>query len=230
VFPQITDIARSDRAFLGRAVRFLVGVAAIRQFLDIGTGLPTADNTHEVAQSLAPETRIVYVDNDPLVLTHARALLTSSDEGVTDYIEADARDPEKILAGATETLDFTRPVAIMLLGVLHYIPDYDQTLQVVRRLLDAVPSGSYLAITHATLDTTLGSREGADKNAEAGEYWNKNAPMPIAHRSKERITAYFDGLELVDPGVVSMPLWRPENTTFGEPSAVFGYGGVGRKP
>ncbi|MQY12879.1 hypothetical protein SRB5_30180 [Streptomyces sp. RB5] len=230
VFPQITDIARTDRAFLGRAVRHLVEDAGIRQFLDIGTGLPTANNTHEVAQSLAPESRIVYVDNDTLVLTHARALLASSPEGATDYLEADARDPQKILAAAKRTLDFDRPVAIMLLGVLHYIPDYERTLEVVHELLEAVPSGSYLTITHATFDTTLGSQEGVEKNAEATEYWNKNAPMPIAHRSKGRIMAYFEGLDVVDPGVVSMPLWRPETTPFGEPPAVFGYGGVARKP
>ncbi|MFW6691359.1 SAM-dependent methyltransferase [Streptomyces sp. MAR4 CNX-425] len=229
-FPQITDIARADRAFLARAVAYLVEEAGIRQFLDIGTGLPTAGNTHEVAQSLAPEARVVYVDNDPLVLTHARALLTSSPAGATDYVEADARDPETILGAAARTLDFDRPVAVMMLGVLHYVPEYQRTLGVVRRLLEAVPGGSHLAITHATFDAALGGREGMEGNAEATEYWNRNAPMPIAHRAKELIAAYFDGLDLVDPGLVSMPLWRPETTPFGEPPPLFGYSGVGRKP
>ncbi|HKB29536.1 MAG TPA: SAM-dependent methyltransferase, partial [Streptosporangiaceae bacterium] len=156
IFPQIVDIARADRTFLGRAVRYLAGEAGIRQFLDIGTGLPTLDNTHEVAQRVAPQSRIVYVDNDPLVLVHARALLTSTPEGACNYIEADLREPDKILKAAAATLDLAQPVAITLLGILHFISDHDEAYQIVTRLVDAVPPGSYLALTHATLDPSLG--------------------------------------------------------------------------
>src|SRR6266542_3231274 len=172
VFPEIVEVARVSRAFLVRAVRYLAGEAGIRQFLDIGTGLPTADNTHEVAQRIAPESRIVYVDNDPLVLVHARALLTSSPEGVTDYVDADLHDPDKILQEAARTLDFTQPIALMLLGIVNFIRDREGPHQIVTRLLDAVPSGSYLALTHATLEL------GGQANAEAQRFWNENATVP----------------------------------------------------
>src|SRR5262249_6199821 len=152
IFPEIMDIARADRAFLGRAVRHIAGEAGVRQFLDIGTGLPTLDNTHEVAQRVAPESRIVYVDNDPLVLVHARALLTSNPQGACDYIEADLYEPGKILEAAARTLNFNQPVALMLLGILHFIPDTDEAYGIVDRLRGAVPSGSYLTLTHATLE------------------------------------------------------------------------------
>ncbi|MEU6714171.1 SAM-dependent methyltransferase [Nonomuraea sp. NPDC046802] len=228
IFPGIIDIARTDRAFLGRAVRHLVEQAGIRQFLDIGTGLPTMDNTHEVAQRIAPDSRVVYVDNDPLVLVHARALLVGAPEGATDYAEADLRDPEEILRRAAKTLDFSQPVAIMLLGILHFIPDYDQVRQVVRRLLDAVPSGSYLALTHATFD--LGDTATVEANAEAQEAWNDKAADTISARTSDQILRFFDGLELVEPGLVSMSRWRVEATPFGEPDDVAGYCGVGRKP
>src|SRR6266496_3356023 len=142
VYPEIVEVARVSRAFLGRAVRYLAGEVGIRQFLDIGTGLPTANNTHEVAQRVAPSARIVYVDNDPLVLAHARALLTSSPQGATDYLDADLRDPDRILQGAAETLDFTQPVALMMLGILGYVADYDEARSIVRRLLDALSSGT----------------------------------------------------------------------------------------
>src|SRR6266700_6231428 len=153
--PELVRSARADRQFLARAVRYLVGEERIRQFLDIGTGLPTVDNTHEVAQRVAPDSRIVYVDNDPLVLVHARALLTSTPQGVTAYVDADLREPKEVLEAAARTLDFTAPVAITLLGILHCISDTEEAYQVVTRLLDAVPSGSYLALTHATLDPSL---------------------------------------------------------------------------
>src|SRR5439155_8954537 len=149
-FPKIVENVRFSRGFLARAVRYLAGEAGIRQFLDIGTGLPTADNTHQVAQSVAAEARIVYVDNDPLVLAHARALLTSSPEGVTDYIDADLRDPGKILQEAARTLDLTEPIAITLIAILHHITDYDEARSIVNRLVEAVPSGSYLVISHST--------------------------------------------------------------------------------
>jgi S-adenosyl methyltransferase len=229
IFPQIVDIARADRAFLGRAVTYMAGEAGIRQFLDIGTGLPTLNNTHEVAQHVAPESRIVYVDNDPLVLVHARALLTSTPEGACGYIEADLREPEKILNETAATLDFGKPVAITLLGILHFIADHDEAYQIVMRLLDAVPSGSYMALTHATLDPSFGEAT-AEANAEAQEYWNENAAVPITPRTREQVLRFFDGLDLVAPGLVSMSRWRPEPSPFGEPPEVAGFCGVGRKP
>ncbi|TDB90561.1 SAM-dependent methyltransferase [Actinomadura sp. KC216] len=227
-FPGIIDIARTDRAFLGRAVRHLAGEAGVRQFLDIGTGLPTMDNTHEVAQRVAPEAKIVYVDNDPLVLVHARALLTSTPQGACKYIEADLREPDKILEGAAETLDFGKPVAVMLLAILQFIPDFDRSYEIVMRLLAAMPSGSYLALTHATLD--LGGQPDMDANAEAQRTWNERAAETITPRSRDQILRYFDGLELLEPGLVSLPQWRPEAVQRGEPGVVAGFCGVGRKP
>jgi O-methyltransferase involved in polyketide biosynthesis len=225
IFPEIVAIARADRAFLGRAVRHVAG-AGIRQFLDIGTGLPTMDNTHEVAQRVAPQSRIVYVDNDPLVLVHAQAIMTSTPEGACNYIDADLREPGKILQRAAATLDFTRPVAIMLLGILHYIDDFDEARGVVMRLLDAAPPGSYLALTHATLE--IGGPPAAQ--AEAQQVWNEKATETMTPRNRREITRFFDGLELLEPGVVSMSRWRPEATPWGEPREVAGYCGVGRKP
>ncbi|GAA2404329.1 SAM-dependent methyltransferase [Streptomyces glaucosporus] len=223
VYPAIREVARADRAFLGRAVRYLAGEAGVRQFLDIGTGLPTADNTHEIAQRVAPESRIVYVDNDPLVLTHARALLTSSPEGATDYLHADVRDPDAILRAAAETLDFTRPVAIMMLGVLNFVPDTGRARSAVRRLLDAVPSGSHLAVTHPTLEL------GGEANAEAMRFWNENATPPITARTRDEVARFFGGTELLEPGIVSCALWRPDPGT-GAPAEVAQFGAVGRKP
>lgn len=228
IFPQIIDIARTDRAFLGRAVRYMTGEVGIRQFLDIGTGLPTMDNTHEVAQRVAPDSRIVYVDNDPLVLMHARALLASTPEGACDYIDADLREPDKILAAAATTLDFDQPVAIMLLGILHFIDDFDQAHGVVARLLDAVAPGSFLAITHATFD--IGGQDTIQANTEAQGHWNQNAAVPITARTKDQIIHFFDGLDLLEPGLVSMSRWRPEAIPFGEPPEVAGYSALGRKP
>jgi S-adenosyl methyltransferase len=228
LFPEILDIARTDRAFLGRAVRYLAGEAGIRQFLDIGTGLPTMDNTHEVAQKAAPESRIVYVDNDPLVLVHAQALLTSTPEGACDYIDADLRDPEKILHRAAETLDLTRPVAVMLLAILQFITDFDEVHQVTMRLLDAVPPGSYLALTHATLD--FGGQSSTEANTEAQRTWNEHATEIITPRPRDQIMRFFDGLDLLEPGLVSLPQWRPENPVWNGPAEVAGYCGIGRKP
>src|SRR4051812_8373979 len=153
VYPDIVNVALASRAFLGRAVRFLAGEVGIRQFLDLGTGLPTAGNTHEVAQHIAPESKVVYLDNDPLVLVHARALLTSSPEGVTEYIDADVREPGKVLAAAAETLDFSRPIALMMLGILGNVADEDQPSppEIVHRLVNAVPSGSYLVINDSVI-------------------------------------------------------------------------------
>jgi hypothetical protein len=218
IYPDIVEIARAARAFLARAVGFLAGEAGIRQFLDIGTGLPTADNTHEVAQRAAPDARIVYVDNDPLVLVHARALLTSTPEGVTAYIDADVRNPEKILAAAAERLDFTRPVALMLLGVMGNIADDDEAYAAVARLRDGLSSGSYLA----AFDTTVHDKAIRELNDGPDGYGYRN-------RTPEEIARFFDGFELVEPGVVSTPLWRPD-PYHRQPKALDTFCGVARKP
>jgi hypothetical protein len=220
-FPDIVDIARESRRFLTRAVMFLAGEAGIRQFLDIGTGLPTADNTHEVAQRIAPGSRIVYVDNDPLVLVHARALLTSSPEGVTEYIEADVRDPEFILREAARTLDFSQPVALMLFGILGNVTDYDEARSIVDRLVAAVPSGSYLVVNDGTNVVNKAARDEATRiSIEAG--------TPYIARHPDDIAGYFHGLELVEPGLVSSIRWRHEGTE--APGEVDVYCGVARKP
>lgn len=221
-FPDIVEIARTSRQFLVRAVTFLAGEKGIRQFLDIGTGLPTANNTHEVAQRIAPQSRVVYVDNDPLVLVHARALLTSSPDGATDYIDADVHDPENILAAATKTLDFSQPVALVMLGILGNVVDYDEARSIVRRLVDAVPSGSYLVLNDGTNVINKAARDEATRmSIEAGS--------PYIARSPEQIAGYFEGLELVEPGVVSSSRWRPDP---GEelPAEVDQFGGIARKP
>jgi hypothetical protein len=224
VFPEIVEIARASRAFLGRAVRYLAGEEGIRQFLDIGTGLPTADNTHEVAQRIAPESRVVYVDNDPLVLVHARALLTSTPEGATAYLDADVRDPEKILVAAAETLDFTRPVALMLLGIMGNVGDLDEAYAIVGRLRDALPSGSYLVLKDGT--NTVRSEE----RHEAVQVVIDDHGYGYRHRSPEQISRFFDGFELVEPGLVSTPLWRPDSEGNRLRTVMDSFCGVGRKP
>jgi hypothetical protein len=224
LIPGIVDSARADRAFLGRCVRHLVTEAGIRQFLDIGTGLPTAENTHQVAQRIAPESRIVYVDNDPLVLAHARALLTGSPEGATDYIDADLRRPGHILREAASTLDLGEPVALMLLGILHHIVDDDEAVQVVRELVEAVPSGSYLVIAHATAEVH------GDAMHEAMRRFMERGGTPIVARSRDHVATFFDGLELLEPGVVSCSRWRPGHDLPGEPAEVSQFCGVARKP
>jgi S-adenosyl methyltransferase len=221
-FPAIVENARASRAFLARAVRYLAGEAGIRQFLDIGTGLPTANNTHQVAQAVAPECRIVYVDNDPIVLAHARALLTSSPEGATDYLDADLRDPDKVLQEAARTLDFAQPMAIMLMGILGHIADDDQARSIVNTLMGAAPSGSYLTMNDGT-DTS-------EEVVEAARIWNQSASPTYHLRSPDLIARFFDGLELVEPGVVSPPRWRPEPSASGLPAEIDSACGVGRKP
>jgi hypothetical protein len=208
MLPSIVQQARADRAFLGRAVRHLAGEAGIRQLLDIGTVLPTVDNTHEVAQRVAPESRIGYVDNDPLVLAHARALLTSTPEGTCDYLDADVHDPGEILNFAAQTLDFSQPIALMMLGVLHHATDTEEAYGIVIRLVEALPPGSSVAINHAT-------------NAVHGRISNDAV--------RHWITRFFDGLELVEPGVVSCSRWRPEALPWGAPDEVDEFCGVGRK-
>jgi hypothetical protein len=224
MLPDIANQAREDRKFLGRVVRFLAGEAGIRQFLDIGTGLPTADNTHQVAQRVAPECKIVYVDNDPLVLAHARALLTSTPEGTTDYIHADMHDPATIIVGAGQTLDFGQPIAITMLGVLWHVMDNDEAYAIVNHLVQAMPSGSYLALNHPTLEVT------GEKMATAIQYWNQYGKPPGTHRTPDELARFFDGMDLVEPGVVSITRWRPEATSSGEPEEIDQFGGVGRKP
>jgi hypothetical protein len=223
MYPSIGEVARADRAFLGRAVRHLTGEEGVRQFLDIGTGLPTADNTHEVAQRIAPEARIVYVDSDPVVLTHARALLTSSPQGATDYIDADARRPKDILSAVGPTLDLGRPVAVMMLGILNFVLDTNEARSVVRELMDAVPSGSYLVLTHPTLEL------GGEGNEAAMRFWNENATPPITARSRADIASFLDGLDLLEPGIVSCARWRPDPGT-DNATEVAQFGAVGRKP
>ena len=205
VDPDIAFTVRANRAFLGRVVRYLTGEAGIRQFLDIGTGIPTAGNTHQVAQAIAPETRVVYVDYDPIVLAHARALLTSHAAGATGYIDADLRDAGTILDRAAELLDFSRPVAVTLLAILHAIPDADDPHAIVGRLLDAVPAGSYLALSH--LGTDLIDRNKQDGvRGVAGRLIQQ---MPT-YRSREQVARFFDGTDLVAPGLVRVEEWRPE--------------------
>jgi S-adenosyl methyltransferase len=216
-FPNIVENARASRAFLVRAVSYVAGEAGIRQFLDVGTGLPTADNTHEIAQRIAPESRIAYVDFDPLVLAHARALLTSSPEGATDYIDADGRDSARVLSEAGRTLDFGKPVALIMSGILGHITDDDQAVAMVRSYLSALVPGSYFI----ALD---GSR--SEQHSEAERIWNEQANPPYLLRSAKQFGQFFEGLELIEPGVVSAPAWRPESPA--EPLDVVC--GVGRKP
>ncbi|MFD0773839.1 SAM-dependent methyltransferase [Streptomonospora algeriensis] len=223
-FPEIADNARADREFLVRTVTHLTRDKGVRQFLDIGTGLPTHNNTHEVAQSVAPEARVVYVDNDPLVLVHARALLVGTEEGATDYVDADLRDPDTILRAAAATLDFTQPVALMLLGVVNFVEDDAEVRSILDRLLEALAPGSYLVASHPTDDL---DPERAHQVAAA---WNERGTPKLTVRSAAGIEALFDGLELLEPGVVSCSLWRPEQTEVGAIGPVSEYGGVARKP
>jgi hypothetical protein len=221
-YPYIAAGVRANRAFLARVVRYLAGEAGIRQFLDIGTGIPTASNTHEVAQAVTPSSRIVYVDNDPVVLAHARALLTSGPEGATAYIDADFRDVDEILEAASRTLDFSRPVAIMLIAILHLIDDNADPHAAVRKLIAAVPPGSYLAISHLSSDIAAAAR------AEAHERLRELMYEKQTLRSRDEVASFFTGLDMVDPGLVRIPEWRPDDEADAKsPSAL--WGGVGRK-
>jgi hypothetical protein len=222
--PDVLVSVRAQRAFLGRAVHYLVAEAGMRQFLDIGTGLPAASNTHEVAQRAAPESRVVYVDNDPIVLQHARALLASSPHGATAYLEADLRDTGKVLDEAVGVLDFGRPVAVMLLGVLHCIPDQDDPAAIVARLMDAVPPGSYLAIAHPASDVAT------EQMARSMGDYNRQGAAPVTARSYAEVCRFFAGLDLVEPGVVQLHRWRPGTAEVGQGRELANYGGVGRKP
>ncbi|MEV6612782.1 SAM-dependent methyltransferase [Streptomyces sp. NPDC051051] len=222
--PGIGEYARADRLFLGRAVRHLVHDVGIRQFLDIGTGLPTADNTHEVAQAAAPDARIVYVDNDPLVLAHARALLTSTPEGRTDYLDEDLRNVDAILEHAAKTLDFSEPVALMLLGVVIFVGEEEDPYALVRRLVDRLPAGSHLVLSHTVTSPSMPDVD------EAVRFWNEHGTPKLTQRTPKDVARFFDGLELLEPGVVSCSRWRPEGTGGAEPAEVAMFGGVARKP
>jgi hypothetical protein len=225
VFPGIFDLARASRYFIARAVRYLAGEAGIRQFLDIGTGLPSHDNTHEIAQRVTPECHVVYVDNNPLVLVHARALLTSNTEGTTDYIEADLNDPDAIVRLARRKLDFTQPVAIMLMQILGHIGNPDENddrvaQSIVGELKAALPVGGYLAINEGIGDQAANA---------ALEQYNQTGAVPYRLRRPEQVIRFFDGLELAAPGVVPIQEWRPDHNPFGNGTPVPAFGGVGKK-
>jgi len=222
-FPDIVNSARANRAFLRRAVTYLAGTAGIRQFLDIGTGIPSANNTHEVAQSVAADCRIVYVDNDPVVLAHARALLTSTPEGATDYIDADLRNADEILAKARQTLDFNEPIAVMLMAILQHLSDDHDPYGTVARLMAAVPSGSYLALSHPAKDIH------AAEMAEMANRLNQTMAEKVTFRGQSEVAPFFAGLELLEPGMTNVPDWRPESEEEASSPAAL-WAGVARKP
>jgi hypothetical protein len=221
-YPTVLASVREQRKFLGRAVQYLAGEAGIRQFLDVGTGLPSASNTHEVAQQVAPQSRVVYVDNDPIVLAHARALLSGDPLGATAYLDADLRDTGTILAQAARTLDFTQPVALMLIGVLHCVPDSDDPVGIVRRLVDALPPGSYVVIAHPASDIH------ATQIGTAASQLNRVMADPVTLRTYAEVGRFLDGLDPVEPGLVQLHRWRP--TTADGPVELANYGVVARKP
>jgi hypothetical protein len=222
--PETPVIARQNRAFLQRVVRYLAAEEGIRQFLDVGTGLPTASNVHDVAQQVAPESRVVYVDNDDAVLAQARALLVSRPEGACAYVDADLRDTGKILTEAAATLDFSQPVAVLLLAILHFIPDEDDPWRIVSRLMEAVPSGSYLAVSHAmSADLTAGQMAGI------GSVYAETNAGGVTQRSAEHIARFFGGLELVEPGLTQISAWRPDPHKEQQRTRRLFYGGVARK-
>jgi hypothetical protein len=210
IWPDMAFAAKANRAFLGRVIRYLAADAGIRQFLDIGTGIPTAGNTHQVAQEIAPESRVVYVDYDPVVLAHARALLTSDEAGATEYIDADLRDTATILTQAAELLDFTEPVGVTLLSILHAIPDADDPHAIVAKIMDSVPAGSYLAISHAGSD--LLDQEMLDSLEDS---WRGRMQQQITWRGREQVLRFFAGTDLVAPGLVRAEEWRPDAGTAG---------------
>jgi O-methyltransferase involved in polyketide biosynthesis len=221
--PGLRFRVRANRAFLARSVRFLAAERGIRQFLDIGTGIPTANNTHQVAQAAAADSRVVYVDNDPIVLAHARALLTSTPEGATAYLEADLREPDFILATAARTLDYSQPVALMLLGVLHLVPDDEHPYEIVARLMAGLAPGSYLVISHPASDINPGQ-------AEAQRRYNERVATPQTLRSYAEVARFFEGLELVPPGLVYVHTWRPDPGDETPADTASAHGGVARKP
>jgi hypothetical protein len=222
--PGVVDMAQASRVFLTRAVRYVAAEEGVRQFLDIGTGLPTMDNTHQVAQRVAPESKIVYVDNDPMVLMHAEGLLTnSSAEGVITYVEADLHHSDTIVAEAAKTLDFDRPIALMLMGIMGHIQDWDEAKAIVRQLLAALCGGSFLLHYDGTYEVQ------GEVLQYAQERYDNTGALPYVLREPTQLAELYAGLELVEPGQVSCLRWRPEATA-GEPEDVDVYGAVGRKP
>ncbi|MFC7533322.1 SAM-dependent methyltransferase [Actinoplanes sp. GCM10030250] len=225
LYPDIAVVARQSRAFLKRAVTHLAVDAGLRQFLDIGTGMPTAENTHQVAQAAAPESRIVYVDNDPLVLVHARALLTGTPQGATEYVDANLHEPAKILDAAKGTLNLDEPVGLILMNILGHVPDLDQAVSIVRALLAGLPSGSYLVTADGTNVIDGPAFE------EAIGVWNANAPLSYHLRHPDQLARYLEGLEVLEPGLVPCAGWRPAaGAAPDELRAVDEYGAVARKP
>jgi trans-aconitate methyltransferase len=228
VFPGFRAWARNNRAFLSRAVRYLVTEAGVRQFLDIGTGLPTADNTHEVAQRIEPSARICYVDNDPTVLAHARALLTSAPAGKTDYVHADLRSVDRILGAAADTLDFGEPIAVMLLAILHVIHDDEDPWGIVGRIMAAVPPGSFLVMSHPASDMRSTAFDVTELTKRLNE---RMGAVRMSPRSREEVARFFTGLELVPPGIVPTPRWRPDPAQdLPDDNTNSAYAAVGRKP
>jgi hypothetical protein len=222
-YPNIVFTVRANRAFLARSVRYLAGEAGIRQFLDVGTGIPTANNTHEVAQRTAPASRIVYVDNDPIVLSHAKALLKSSREGACAYLDADLRDPDKILGQAAETIDFSQPVAVMLIAVMQFVPDDADAAAIIDRLMAACPPGSFLTMSHPAADIDAGPV------GDMVRRLNASVAEKVTTRTQAGVARLFDGLDLLDPGVVPAPKWRPDSDlAAASPAAV--WAAMGRKP
>ncbi len=222
VTPGLRFRVQANRAFLARAVRYLAGEAGIRQFLDIGTGIPAANNTHEVAQAVAPDARVVYVDNDPIVLVHARALLASTPQGSTQYVEGDVRTAGPILEAAASTLDFTKPVALMLLGIMHLVQDSEDPYGVVDGLIAALPAGSYLALSHPAIDIHAAQ-------AEAQRRYNERVSTPQTLRTREQVARFFEGLELVPPGLSYVHAWRPDPGDRTDQDTASAHGGVARK-
>ena len=222
-YPNLVFSVRANRAFLARTVRFLAADMGIRQFLDIGTGIPTANNTHEVAQRAAPECRVVYVDNDPIVLSHAKALLRSAPQGACAYINADLRDPDTILAGAADTLDFSKPVAVMLIAVLHMVGDDAKASGIISKLMDACVPGSFMAMSHPASDID------AEQMAEMLRRFNESSPAKMTMRDRAGVGRLFDGLELVEPGLIRAAEWRPATELEAASPAAL-WGGVARKP
>ena len=224
VTPGLRERVLANRAFLARATRYLAAEAGIRQFLDIGTGIPAASNTHEVAQAVAPDSRIVYVDNDPIVLVHAKALLASGPQGATQYVDGDIRDAGPILEAASATFDFSQPIGLMLLGILHLIQDSEDPYRVVAGLMDGLPSGSYLALSHPASDFNRVAQ------AEAQRRYNERVSTPQTLRTRAEVARFFDGLELVPPGVVYVHTWRPNPGDVVPAEGRSAHGGVARKP
>lgn len=230
VFPAVQTAAVENRRFLGRVVRHLAGRMGVRQFLDIGTGIPTSPNVHEIAQSIIPDAAVIYVDNDPIVMTHARALLTSTPPGKTSYIEADLRDPAAILDSPDlrATLDFAQPIALLLIAVLHFLPDDDKPYEAVTELATAMPPGSFLAISHTTFDPLpddVRQQLAALADPSAGH-------GPFRPRTHPEVARFFDGAVLLDPGLTSIVDWHPEAEPQPDaiPAEAIGYGGLARLP